>query len=50
MVEASKTARTNIYRLVVEPDEDDDSIRSDFRLLAEQAIPFELRHWVRHDD
>ena len=45
--EASKTASPNILRLVLEPDEEDDSIRLDFRLLAEQAIPLELRHWVR---
>ena len=46
-IEASKTARSNIYRLVLEPDEDDDSVRLDFRMLAEQAIPIELRQWVK---
>jgi len=46
LLEASKTARSNIYRLVLEPEEDDDSIRLDFRMLAEQAIPVELRQWV----
>jgi len=30
----------------LEPDEDDDSIRIDFRMLAEQAVPLELRQWV----
>ncbi|CAF0763964.1 unnamed protein product [Adineta steineri] len=44
--QASKTARSNIYRLVLEPDEDDDSVRLDFRMLAEQAIPLELRQWI----
>ena len=47
-VEASKIALSNIYRLVLEPDEDDDSIRLDFRMLAEQAAPLELRQWVRN--
>ena len=46
ILEASKTASSNIYRLVLEPDEDDDSIRLDFRMLAEQAVPLELRQWV----
>jgi hypothetical protein len=46
VLEASKTASSNIYRLILEPDEDDDSIRLDFRMLAEQAIPLELRQWV----
>jgi hypothetical protein len=45
-LEASKTSTSNIYRLVLEPDEDDDSIRLDFRMLAEQAVPVELRQWV----
>jgi hypothetical protein len=45
-LEASKTSTSNIYRLVLEPDENDDSIRLDFRMLAEQAIPLELRQWV----
>ena len=45
-IEASKTATSNIYRLVLEPEENDDSIRLDFRMLAEQAIPIELRQWV----
>ncbi|CAF1018042.1 unnamed protein product [Rotaria sp. Silwood1] len=43
---ASKTVSSNIYRLVIEPDDDDDSIRLDFRMLAEQAIPLELRQWI----
>jgi hypothetical protein len=45
-IEASKTATSHIYRLVLEPDEDDDTIRLDFRMLAEQTIPVELRQWV----
>lgn len=44
---SSKTATSNIYRLVLEPDDNDDSLRSDFRILVEQAIPIELRQWVR---
>ncbi|CAF3442992.1 unnamed protein product [Rotaria socialis] len=45
--QASKTSSSsNIYRLVLEPDEGDDSIRSDFCMLAEQAIPLELRQWI----
>ena len=46
-LEASKTSTSNIFRLIIEPDENDDSIRLDFRLLAEQTIPIELRQWVR---
>lgn len=45
-LEATKISTSNIYRLVLEPDENDDSIRLDFRMLAEQAIPLELRQWV----
>jgi hypothetical protein len=45
-LEASKTATSNIYRLILEPDDNDDSIRLDFRMLAEQTVPVELRQWV----
>lgn len=44
---SSKTAMSNIYRLVLEPDDTDDSLRLDFRILVEQAVPIELRQWVR---
>ena len=46
-IESSKTSSSSIYRLVLEPDDDDDSIRLDFRILAEQAVPLELRQWVK---
>ncbi|CAF1205224.1 unnamed protein product [Adineta ricciae] len=44
--QSSKTSSSSIYRLVLEPDDDDDSIRLDFRILAEQAVPVELRQWI----
>ncbi|UJR30013.1 hypothetical protein I4U23_017558 [Adineta vaga] len=44
--QSSKSSSSNIYRLVLEPDDDDDSIRLDFRMLAEQAVPLELRQWI----
>ena len=45
-LEATKASSSTIYRLVLETDDDDPSIRIDFRMLAEQAVPLELRQWV----
>lgn len=46
--DASKESRNPVCRLVLESDEDDPTIRADFRSLADQTVPVELRSSVKN--